>query len=72
MQNILEDFWVFRTLLNDLHQIIVDLNTLTDPLTQTVLVLQMEIDFDWTGPCNLAFRKLKFCMNSDTCHNSFG
>ena len=73
MQSILEGFWVLRTLLNDFYQIIVHLNTLTYPLTLTVLLLQIEVDFYWTGPCNEAFGKLKFCMNTcDTCPNSFG
>ena len=37
---------VFRAMLNDLYQIIVNLNTLTHLLRK---LLQKEVDFDWTG-----------------------
>ena len=49
-------FWVFRTLLNDLCQIIVRLNTLTHPLRE---LLQKDVDFDWNETSNEAFEKLK-------------
>ena len=62
MQKISEVFFVFRTFLNDLYQTIVHLNTLTHPLRK---LLQIKVDFHWTGTCNEAFGKLKLCMNSD-------
>ena len=49
-------FWVFRTLLNNLHQIAVHLNSLTHPLRE---LLSKEVNFHWTGTCNEAFAKLK-------------
>ena len=63
-----ENFWVFRTLLNDLYQIILHLNTLTHPIRE---FLQKNVDFEWTGTCNEAFGKLKLCMNSDACLSYF-
>ena len=56
--------WVFRTMLNDLCQIIVLLNTLKHPLREP---LQKEVDFDWTETSNEAFEKLKRFVNSDRC-----
>ena len=68
MQKKFEVFWVFRTMLNDLYQIIVHFNTLTHPLIE---LLQKEVYFDWTETCNEAFGKLKLCMNNKTCLSYF-
>ena len=63
MQKTKKFFLGFLNILNYLYQIIVHLITLTHPLREP---LQKEVDFDWIGTCNEAFRKLKLCMNSDT------
>ena len=55
-------------MLNNLYQIIVHLNTLAHPLRK---LLQKQVDFDRAGTCDVAFGKLKLCMNSDTCPNYF-
>ena len=44
------------------------MNILTHSLRE---LLQIEVDFDWTGLCNEAFEKLRLCMNSDTCLSYF-
>ena len=51
-------------MLNNLYQIIVQLNTLTHPLTE---LLQKYVVFDWTETCNETFVKLKLCINNDYC-----
>ena len=65
-------FQVFRIVLNDFYQIIVQFSTkyitLTYPLRE---LLQKKVDFDWTGICNEVFEELKICMSSDTCHSYF-
>ena len=65
-------FQVFRIVLNDLYQIIVQFSTkyitLTYPLRE---LLQKKVDFDWTGICNEVFEELNICMSSDTCHSYF-
>ena len=60
---------VFRTILNDLYQIIVYLTALTHPLRE--LLQKKDVDFDWTETCNEAFEKLKLCMNSDNYFSYF-
>ena len=63
---------VFRIVLNDFYQIIVQFSTkyitLTYPLRE---LLQKKVDFDWTGICNEVFEELNICMSSDTCHSYF-
>ena len=65
-------FQVFRIVLNDFYQIIVQFSTkyitLTYPLRE---LLQKKVDFDWTGICNEVFEELKIYMSSDTCHSYF-
>ena len=46
----------------------IHLDKLTHPLRE---LLQKELNFDWTGTCNEALRKLKLSMNSDTCLGCF-
>ena len=58
-------FWKIYTKYSTL---IYKYSAVTHPLREVLLKV---VNFDWTETCNEAFRKLKFCMNSDTCLSYF-